>query len=134
LFAMADAHLRLNTPESGDDYLEDFIDRHPSDAALGSLFAKLDQLYRAERKPPRNELEKWGRDAAQPRRAFAHWYLAQYDWRAGRREEALRHYEALSTNSGLSDMLAPALLQYAQLELDAGNFSHARDLLAAAEK
>ena len=30
LFAMADAHLQMNTPEAGDDYLEDFIDRHPS--------------------------------------------------------------------------------------------------------
>src|SRR5437764_11181736 len=71
LFAMADAHLQMNTPEAGDDYLEGFIDRHPIDPALPQVFAKLDQVYRAKRKPPRNELEKWARDATQPRRGFA---------------------------------------------------------------
>ena len=96
LFAMADAHLQMNTPEAGDDYLEDFIDRHPVDPALPQVFAKLDQVYRAERKPPRNELEKWARDAAQPRRGFARWYLAQSELRAGRREEA---NPAVRTNS-----------------------------------
>src|SRR5205807_8986723 len=44
LFAMADAHLQMNTPEAGDDYLEDFIDRHPIDPALPQVFAKLDQV------------------------------------------------------------------------------------------
>lgn len=134
LFAMADAHLQTNTPELGDDYLEDFIDLHVNDAALGQVFAKLDQLYRAERKPPRNELEKWARDPAQPRRGFARWYLAQSDWRAGRHEEALRQFEALRTSPGLSAALAPALLQYARLEIDAGRFSQALDILATAEK
>jgi TolA-binding protein len=132
LFTMADAHLQTKTPESGDDYLEDFIDRHPNDPALGLVFAKLDQLYRAERKPPRNELEKWARDSAQPRRGFARWYLAQHDWRAGRHEEALRQYEAL--RSSPSSALAPALLQYARLEIDARRFSSALEILAAAEK
>ena len=109
LFAMADAHLQMKTPESGDDYLEDFIDRHPKDPALALVFAKLDQVYRAERKPPRNELEKWARDSAQPRRGFARWYLAQNDWRAGRHEEALRQYETLRSNpsSALSPGVTP---------------------------
>jgi thioredoxin-like negative regulator of GroEL len=56
LFAMADAHLQMNTPEAGDDYLEDFIDRHPIDPALPQVFAKLDQVSRAKRTarwPPR---------------------------------------------------------------------------------
>src|SRR5205823_13408993 len=95
LFAMADAHLQTKTPEQGDDYLEDFIDRHPNDPGLGRVFAKLDQIYRAEHKPPRNELEKWASDAAQPRRGFARWYLAQSDLRAGRREEAVRQFEQI---------------------------------------
>jgi outer membrane protein assembly factor BamD (BamD/ComL family) len=132
LFAMADAHLQMHTPESGDDYLEDFIDRHPNDPALDRLFAKLDQVYRAERKPPRNALEKWARDSAQPRRGFARWYLAQNEWRAGRQEDAFRQYEWLRNNP--SPGLAPALLQYARLEIDAGRFANALGILAAAEK
>src|SRR5437899_163600 len=52
LFAIADAHLQMNAPDAGDDYLEDFIERHPSDIELPRLFAKLDQLYRSERRPP----------------------------------------------------------------------------------
>lgn len=132
LFAMADAHLQMHTPESGDDYLEDFIDRHPNDPALDQLFAKLDQVYRAERKPPRNALEKWARDSAQPRRGFGRWYLAQNEWRAGRHEDAFRQYEWLRNNP--SPGMAPALLQYARLEIDAGRFANALGILAAAEK
>jgi TolA-binding protein len=132
LFTMADAHLKVKTPESGDDYLEDFIDRHPNDAALDRIFAKLDQLYRAERKPPRNELEKWARDSAQRRRGFARWYLAQNDWRAGRHEEALRQFEALRNSP--SPALVPALLQYARIEIDSRRFASAFEILNAAEK
>src|SRR5438874_10861965 len=122
---MADAHLQMNTPEAGDDYLEDFIDRHPIDPALPQVFAKLDQVYRAERKPPRNELEKWARDAAQPRRGFARWYLAQSDLRAGRREEAIRQFEQSRRTTPVPAVLAPALLQYARLQIEAGKVNEA---------
>lgn len=132
LFAMADAHLETKTPESGDDYLEDFIDRHPNDVALGRVFAKLDQTYKAQRKPPRNELEKWARDSAQPRRGLARWYLAQNEWRAGRHEEALRQFETLRGYA--LPALAPALLQYARLQIDAQKFADAIEILKTAEK
>jgi len=134
LFAMADAHLQMNTPEAGDDYLEDFIDRHPVDPALPQVFAKLDQVYRAERKPPRNELEKWARDAAQPRRGFARWYLAQSDLRAGRREEAIRQLEQIRRTTPVSAVLAPALLQYARLQIEAGRINEALAILSEAGK
>src|SRR5438477_10603344 len=134
LFAMADAHLQMNTPEVGDDYLEDFIDRHPVDPALPQVFAKLDQVYRAERKPPRNELEKWARDAAQPRRGFARWYLAQSELRAGRREEAIRQFEQIRRTTPVSAVLAPALLQYARLQIEAGRVNEALAILSEAGK
>ncbi|HEY1894497.1 MAG TPA: tetratricopeptide repeat protein, partial [Chthoniobacterales bacterium] len=134
LFAMADAHLQMNTPEAGDDYLEDFIDRHPVDPALPQVFAKLDQVYRAERKPPRNELEKWARDAAQPRRGFARWYLAQSELRAGRREEAIRQFEQIRRATPVSSALAPALLQYARLQIEAGRVNEALAILSEAGK
>src|SRR5438270_1989829 len=134
LFAMADAHLQMNTPEAGDDYLEDFIDRHPIDPALPQVFAKLDQVYRAERKPPRNELEKWARDAMQPRRSFARWYLAQIDLRAGRREEAMRQFEQIRGVTPLTAALAPALLQFARLQIEAGKIADALAILGEAEK
>src|SRR5260370_42253365 len=110
----------MNTPEAGGDYLEDFIDRHPVDPARPQVFAKQDQVYRAERKPPRNELEKWARDAVQPRRGFARWYLAQSDLRAGRREEAIRQFEQIRKTTPVPAALAPALLQYARLQIEAG--------------
>ncbi|HWN64724.1 MAG TPA: hypothetical protein VNN24_03455, partial [Candidatus Binatus sp.] len=61
LFGIADAHLQLKTPEAGDDAIEQFIDHHPADPGLPILFAKLYELYRAEHKPSRNELERWVR-------------------------------------------------------------------------
>jgi outer membrane protein assembly factor BamD (BamD/ComL family) len=134
LFAMADAHLQMNTPEAGDDYLEDFIDRHPIDSALPQVFAKLDQVYRAERKPPRNELEKWARDATQPRRGLARWYLAQSDLRAGRREEAVRQFEQIRRTTPVPAVLAPALLQYARLQIEAGRINEALAILSEAGK
>ncbi len=65
LFGIADAYFQLKTPEVGDDIVEQFIDRHPADPDLPVLFAKLDELYRAERKPSRNALEKWVRNPEQ---------------------------------------------------------------------
>ncbi len=59
LFSIADAHLQLKTAETGDDVLEDFIEHHPNDVDLARIFAKLDELYRAQRKPSRSELERW---------------------------------------------------------------------------
>src|SRR5438270_10983530 len=123
LFAIADAHLQMSTPESGDDYLEDFIERHPNDVELPRVFAKLDQLYRSERRPPRHELEKWSRDLAQPRRGLARWYLAQSDWRSGRREEAIRQFEEI--RKAMHPVLVPAILQYAQLLLESGKAEEA---------
>ena len=134
LFTMADAHLQTNTPEAGDDYLEDFVDRHPGDAALPQVFGKLDQVYRAERKPPRNELEKWVHDSAQPRRGFARWYLAQSELRAGRREEAMRQFEQIRAAMPVPAALAPALLQYARLQIDAGKINEGLAILGEAEK
>src|SRR5437870_5109138 len=118
LCGIADAHLQLKTPETGDDVLEDVIERHPQDVDLALIFAKLDELYRAERKLSRNELERWGRDPAQPRRGFAQWYLARLDLRAGRRDRALESFAALSRSETKSAALAPALLEYAQLKFE----------------
>jgi outer membrane protein assembly factor BamD (BamD/ComL family) len=132
LFAAADAHLQLGTPEAGDDYLEEFIDRHPNDVELARVMAKLDQLYRAEHKPPRIELERWSRDSAQPRRGLARWYLAQIDLRAGRREEALRHLEDVRHNANAT--VAPALLFYARLLIGQARFDDALALLREAQR
>src|SRR5947207_4837561 len=134
LFAMANAHLQMNTPEAGDDYLEDFIDRHPIDSALPQDFRKLDQDYPAERKPQRKELEKWARDATQPRRGFARWYLAQSDLRAGRREEAVRQFEQIRRTTPVPAVLAPALLQYTRLQIEAGRVNEALAILSEAGK
>jgi TolA-binding protein len=129
LCGIADAHLLLKTPESGDDVLEDFIEHHPQEADLTLVFGKLDELYRAEKKLSRTELERWARDPAQPRRALAQWYLARLDLRAGRRDRALESFAAMRRNEGKSAALAPALMEYAQLKLDDRDFDGALAIL-----
>ena len=129
LFALADAHLQLKTPESGDDALENFIEHRPSDGDLARVFAKLDELYRSERKPSRTELDRWTRDPAEPRRAFAQWYLARFDLRLGRRDRALEHFGALQRTHPQLPVLAPAFLEFAQLELEERHFDQALALL-----
>src|SRR4029450_4899601 len=59
LFGMVDAYVHLKAPDAGTDLIEDFINRYPGDPDLSVLFARLDDLYRAERKPSRSDLEKW---------------------------------------------------------------------------
>ena len=129
LFGIADAHLELKTPEAGDDAIEQFIDHHPADPGLPILFAKLDELYRAEHKLSRNELERWVRHPEQPRRAFARWYLARLEVRAGHRERARQLFSDLRHGDLKSPALAPALLESAQLELEDRYFDEAIAIL-----
>ena len=53
VFGVAEAQVQLKTPEIADDVIEQFIDRHSADPDLSALFARLDELYRAEHKPSR---------------------------------------------------------------------------------
>ena len=129
LFGIADAHLQLKTPEVGDDVLEQFIDRHPGDPDLPLLFEKLDSLYRAEHKPSRSELEKWVRRPEQPRRTFARWYLARMETRSGRMERAQQLFSDLRGTSTKSPAIAPALLEFAQFEVNDGHLDEAIAIL-----
>src|SRR5216110_1376063 len=129
LFGIADAHLQLKTPEAGDDVLERFIDRHPADPELPILFAKLDELYRAERKASRSELEKWVRNPEQPRRTFARWHLALLEVRVGHRDRARQLFNDLRHSEVKSPELARALLEFAQLELEDRHFDEAIAIL-----
>lgn len=129
LFGIAEAHLQLKTPEAGDDFLEQFIDLHPADPDLPLIFAKLDDLYRAEHKPSRNELEKWVRRPEEPRRTFSRWYLARLEIRAGRRERARQLFSDLRHTSIKSPTIAPALLEFAQFEVEDRRFDEAIAIL-----
>lgn len=129
LFGIGEAHLQLKTPEAGDDFIERYIDRHPADPDLPLLFEKLDELYRAEHKPSRNELEKWVRRPEQPRRTFARWYLARLEIRAGRRERAAQLFSDLRRTSINSPAIAEGLVEFAQFELDERNFDEAIAIL-----
>jgi outer membrane protein assembly factor BamD (BamD/ComL family) len=129
LFGIADAHLQLKTPEAGDDFIEQFIDRHPADPDLPLLFEKLDSLYRAEHKPSRSELEKWVRRPEQPRRTFARWYLARLETRSGRRERARQLFSDLRRTSTKSPAIAAALLEFAQFEMDDRHLDEAITIL-----
>jgi len=129
LFALADTHLQLKTPETGDDALENLIEHRPSDVDLARIFAKLDELYRAERKPSRAELDRWTRDPAEPRRAFAQWYLARFDLRLGRRDRALEYFAALRRTRPQLPILASVFLEFARLELEDRHFDEALAIL-----
>jgi TolA-binding protein/thioredoxin-like negative regulator of GroEL len=129
VFGVAEAQVRLRTPESADDVIEQFIDRHPADPDLPLLFARLDELYRAEHKPSRNELERWVRSPDQPRRTFARWYLARLEIRAGRRERARQLFTDLRHTSKKYQAIAPALLEFAQFEVEDRRFDEATAIL-----
>jgi TolA-binding protein len=132
VFGIAEAQVQLKTPEIADDVIEQFIDRHPSDPDLPLLFARLDELYRAEHKPSRNELERWVRSPEQPRRTFARWYLARFEIRAGRRERARQLFTDLRHTGVKSQAIAPALLEFAQFEVEDKHFDEAIAILGDA--
>lgn len=120
LSAIADAHLQANTPGRGDDILEDFIERRPTDEGLPAVFAKLDQLYAAERKQTRHDLPRWSNDAGQPRRALSLWYLARAELRIGRRDLAGAAFRRLRSEHVTHPALAQAFVEAAQLHLEDG--------------
>jgi outer membrane protein assembly factor BamD (BamD/ComL family) len=129
VLGIAEAQMQQKTPEIADDVIEQFIDRHPADPDLPLLFARLDELYRAEHKPSRNELERWVRSPDQPRRTFARWYLARFEIRAGRRERARQLFTDLRHTSVKSQAIAPALLEFAQFEVEDKHFDEAIAIL-----
>ena len=132
LFGIADAYLQLKAPETGDDFLEDFITRHPADPELALIFAKLDELYRAERRPSRSELERWVRNPEEPRRALARWYLARFQLRAGHRERAAELFGEVRGNAGGTPAAAAGLVEFAQLQLEDRHFDDAIAILEEA--
>jgi outer membrane protein assembly factor BamD (BamD/ComL family) len=132
LFAMAEVHLQSRTPEAGDNFLEDFIERRPADPDLPALFAKLDQLYAAQRQQSLHELGRWSRDPAQPRRAFAQWYLARAQVRLGRRDLALETFERLRADHPAVPALAAAFVECAKLAMEDQRFDDAVSVLDTA--
>ncbi|MGI9088582.1 MAG: tetratricopeptide repeat protein [Chthoniobacterales bacterium] len=132
LFALAELHLQMGTPGAGDDYLEEFIEHQPNDPGLPAIFAKLDQLYAAERKPSQRELARWSRDAAEPRRSFSRWDLARAELRLGRRDLALQTFAQLRAEHPRLPALADAFLEYARLQLADGQFPEVSATLESA--
>lgn len=129
LFGIADLHLRMNTPEDGDDVLEDYIEHRPYDPELQRIFEKLDQLYSAERKPSLRDLTRWTMDAAQPRRALAQWHLARINLRAGRRDNALQLFSQLRAAHLSFPPIAEAYLEFAQLAFEDRRYDDAVAIL-----
>src|SRR2546423_713952 len=129
LCAMAESHLQLQTPETGDDALEDFIEHHPTDPELSVIFEKLDELYRVERQASSQELSRWMNDPTQPRRALAQWYFARAESRAGRREAAQSAFRKLRDEYAKFPALAPALFQFGELEMEERRFDEALAIL-----
>src|ERR1700682_698846 len=129
LCAVGETSLRLKTPETGDDPLEDFVEHHPTDPGLPTIFKKIDQLYRGERTPSEQDARRWANDPVQPRRALAQWYLARSELRAGRRESASRIFSELRGAHPQLPALAGGFFEFAQLELDNRRFDKALAIL-----
>lgn len=134
LFSIADAHLQMKTPESGDDVLEDFIEHNPRDVDLPRLFSKLDELYRAQRKPARSELERWSREPTQPRRGLARWYLARLDLRAGHRDRALQSFVEMRRENAKSPAPVGGMLEFARLQMEDRHFDESLAILNEARQ
>ena len=133
LCAIADSYLQLRRPASGDDALENFVEHYPTDPELPTIFAKLDQLYRAERQFSNQELSRWANDSIQPRRSLAQWYLARSELRAGRRDGARRAYSRLREDRAKLPALAEGLFEFAQLEMEDRQFEEAIAILDEAK-
>jgi TolA-binding protein len=133
LCAIAESQLQLRRPKAGDDVLENFVEHFPTDPELPTIFAKLDQLYRAERQFSNQELSRWANDSPQPRRSLAQWYLARSELRAGRRDGARRAYSGLRADHPKLPALAEGLFEFAQLELEDGRFDEAIAILEEAK-
>jgi len=132
LFGMVDARVQLETPDAGADLIEEFINRYPADPDLYVLFARLDELYRAQRKPSRSELEKWVRNPEQPRRTFARWYLARLETRAGRRDRARQLFRDVQRTDVKPPEMVGALLDFSQFEAEDRHFDEAIAILDGA--
>ncbi len=132
LFAISDVHLQLKTAEAADDILEEFIEHHPADPDLGRIFRKLDEVYQTERKPSRSELSHWSHDHIQPRRAFARWYLARADLRAGDRAAALADFRDFVSAAVKRPELIDGYLEFAELQKADYRFDDALAILNAA--
>lgn len=132
LLAIAEAHLQSHSPGRGDDFLEDFIEHHPADPELPRIFAKLDQLYAAERTQSRHDLGRWSNEEAEPRRSLSLWYLARAELRLGHRELALEALQQLRARHDQSAAFAPAFIETAELLLSDGRSEEALAALESA--
>jgi outer membrane protein assembly factor BamD (BamD/ComL family) len=132
LFALAEAQLQSHRPEAGETFLEEFIERHPADADLPEVFAKLDQLYAAERQQSLHDLGRWSNDPAQPRRALAQWYLARANLRLRRPDLARQTFEQLRSDHPALPSLAGAFFDFAQLALQEHRYKEAVAILGEA--
>jgi tetratricopeptide (TPR) repeat protein len=129
LCAIAESHLQLRRPKAGDEALENFVEHFPTDPELPTIFAKLDQLYRAERQFSNLELSRWANDSPQPRRSLAQWYLARSELRAGRRDGARRAYTRLREEHAKLPVLAQGLFEFAEMEMEDRRFDEAIAIL-----
>ncbi len=120
------------SPADAAETLEAYLDSHPADRALPELFARLETIYQGTRKPWRTEFRRWIRDPAQPRRAFAQWYQARAELKAGRPAEAAALFRQMQREGFRHPALAVAYLGAARLQAAQGQPAAALELLEAA--
>ena len=132
--AMTDARVALSGSEVADRVLESFISKYPESAYLELAFARLDQIYAAQKNPPESELQKWAAGSEKGRAAVARYYVTRMQLRARKFDRAMVSVEAFFGDFPGHPLLPKIQIMQADVHLGRGQFAKAVLALEAAER
>ncbi|MEO7318765.1 MAG: tetratricopeptide repeat protein [Chthoniobacteraceae bacterium] len=132
--AMTDARVALSGNEVADRVLESFISKNPESAWLELAFARLDQIYAAQKSPPEGELQKWAAAPERRRAAIARYFVTRMQLRAHKLDRAMVSVEAFIGNFPNHPLLPRIHIMQADVHLEREQFDKAVLALEAAER
>ena len=132
--AMTDARVALSGNEVADRVLESFISKFPESAWLELVFARLDQIYAAEKNPPESELQKWAAAPERRRAAIARYFVTRMQLRAHKLDRAMVSVEAFLGDFPGHALLPKIQIMQADVHLERRQFDKAVLALEAAER
>ena len=129
-----EARATLSGNEVADAVLEGFISKHAESAYLDLVFARLDQLYAAEKNPPEGALQRWAAAPEKRRAALARYYVTRMQLRAHKLDRAKVSIEAFLGNFPGHPLLPQIHIMQADVHLERREFPQAVLALEAAER
>lgn len=125
-----DALMSLNRMPEAEIRLESYLNQHPQDQGIASLFAKLDELYASISDPSSAELRSWARDAENPEfAAQAAFYLGRHELRAGRDPQALSAFTRFAQQQTGHPLRAEAIIHAIEMLYADGQIGPAFEIL-----